>query len=306
MMRPAVVAPVAGALLSGCATTSFAPPSVPITYNGDPQGSQTCKEAAAGARVNRDVRGAWKVIDTFMAAYSCSHDAAVNGRQWFDLPAFLSTTGAATALAVGATPVATIGIAGTAASSVFNAGKAYYDPTAKAAIYNQALSALECIRKASVGVASQKIDENKNKKAQLARIISATPGLADAVQPSPAVTVTADEQYFMLITTAVYQVRDILSGRLSTVGTFNAATVADDIKKATEDAKTKQDKADQKANETSQNPAPSAREAALFTVPNNEGLTEALIAQAREDEVIDLELQALQPNLDICVANAKI
>jgi hypothetical protein len=242
-----------------------------------------------------------------MAAYSCSHDTAANGRQIFDLPAFVSTTAAATAVAVGATPVATIGIAGTAGSSTFNAGKAYYDPTAKAAIYNQALAALECIRDASIGITSTAIQQSDQKKALLSRALIGTG------QSSPTVTITADEQYFMIVTTAVYEVRDILAGRLSTVGTINASTVADEIKKAADDAKAKQDAADQKAG---QNPPPTSQELALFTVQPNRalnlspeaaaGLTLARIEQSRQDEVINLDLQALQPKLDVCVATAKL
>lgn len=161
-MRRALVAPFAGVLLSGCASTlSFSPPAVPIAYQGDRQGSQTCdqKNNATVTVVNRDVAGAWTVIDTFAAAYACSRDAVANGRQAFDLPAFVSTTGAATAIALGATPVATIGLIGTAASSTANAGKAYYDPQAKADMYASAVSALRCIRRVSVGEPAAQVEK---------------------------------------------------------------------------------------------------------------------------------------------------
>jgi len=299
-MRFVLAASAAGALLSGCSTVSFAPPSVPIAY-ADGQGSQTCTrgKAATPAPVSRNVRGAWTVIDTFIAAYTCSRDVTANGRQAFDIPAFASTTGAATAVALGAAPV-TIGILGTAGSSVFNAGKAYYDPVAKAKIYNQTLSALHCIRKESVGVPASQLEKAKTTGNMVGL------RLAVAGQSSPIISFTAEEQYFMRVTSAVFEVRDILADRLSGVGTINASTIATEITKAAEEARKKQEEIDKKKKEAEQNPAGTPKEQALHTFSNQPGLTQALIELSREQELVQLELEKLQPKLDQCVATAKL
>jgi hypothetical protein len=301
-MRLVLAALTGGAVLSGCSTVSFAPPPVPIAYADNIQASQTCdrKRPPAAPSVNRDVQGAWTVIDTFLAAYTCSRDTAANGRQAFDLPAFFSTTGAATALALGATPVTTIGVLGTAGSSVFNAGKAYYDPAAKAKIYNQALSALICIRKESAGVPAKELEKAKNTNALF--------GLRFAAESmtSPVISLTAEEQYFIRVTSAVFEVRDILADRLSGVGTLSGKTVADEITKAAEDARKKQEEIDKKKTEAEQNPTGTTKEKALFNVAGKPELTQALIELSRQQDVIELELEKLEPKLDQCVATAKL
>lgn len=122
-----------GFLLAGCATTSFAPPEVALT----PPDTKNL-DAAIGQ------------IDTLITAYRKANRETSDSRQVFEMPAFFATLGAVTASAFGAgTDVA---IAGATGNTIFNAGKAYYAPKAKAQMYDSALSALYCIQQVALGV----------------------------------------------------------------------------------------------------------------------------------------------------------
>lgn len=110
----------------------------------------------------------------------------------------------------------------------------------------------------------------------------------------------------MIVTTAVFEVSDVLASRLKGAGKPLASTVADEIKKAADEAKTKQDAADQAKANDAQNLPPTVKEATLFTVRGKPALTQSLIEQSRQQELVNLQLDALQPQLDQCVATAKL
>jgi hypothetical protein len=192
----------------------------------------TCLEARnrtadRTVKVDRDVTGALTVVQAYIDAYTCSAREAADGRQLFEVPAFVATTGAALAGALGGGPG--WGIAGTTGSSVFNAGKTYYDPKQKTAIYAHALDALRCINNEAVGIDNFVMFKTESEKARAARLTGAS--------EAPTVSVTAHQQYFTMVTDAAGAVSGILMDRLSNVGSYNASSVANDIKQLMQETK---------------------------------------------------------------------
>src|SRR5687767_8457611 len=108
--------------LSACSTTtSFAPPPIAVQYAGDTAVDFTCPGSGLSrstVTVPRSRAGTYVLIDTFIAAVRCAAHASANGRQAFEVPAFISTTAAATAVALGGG--ATWGILGTTGNAAFN------------------------------------------------------------------------------------------------------------------------------------------------------------------------------------------
>jgi hypothetical protein len=244
--------------------------------------------------VNRNVAGTFTLIDTFIAAIRCSAHASANGRQAFEIPAFLATTGAALAGALGGG--ATYGILGTGASSAFNAGKGYWDPRAKAAVYDHALDALLCIKTEAVGIPAYKFDNAATEQATTGKTLA---GFGKA--RGAGVTVTADEQYFMLVSAAAFSVERVLAQRLSNMGTIDAAAVAAELKVAAEEAD-KKEKEREAANSAGEGVAPPAAGGA-------KALWEMLGEQRRaapKQESVRLDLAVLKPKLDECVVRAKM
>lgn len=304
-------------LLAGCATTSFAPPPVAVTYAGDTGTGATCP--AGGARratvaVTRDVPGAYRLIDTFIEAYRCSAHSAANGRQALEIPAFVSTTGAALATALGGG--ATYGIIGTGANSAFTAGNKYWDPKLKASIYDHALDALLCVKTEAVGIAAYKFDNaaTENKL------------MAGAIGGGSKVSVPVDQQYFEMVSSAAFSVERILSQRLSNMAPVDAAAVAAQLGKAIEEVRAKEKERATVANAS----APTGTEAdtGLETdeadalehaadalenagdIPGERQLLKGFwsrrFAQSPNQTMVELDLAVLKPKLDECVIRAKL
>lgn len=308
--------------LSACATTSFAPPTIRITYEGNAEASRGCATAGETHQswtvaVTRDVAGATKMIETFIAAYVCSEQAAANGRQAFEVPAFLATAGAATAGAFGAG--ADVIIAGGAASSVLGSGKSYYAPKDKAAIYDSALDALYCIQNEGQGIDAIIFDQWKPATQQAAEAFLAK--MAGSEQPpQSAVTVTPESQYFALISSALGQVQRIATTRLSNTGNFDAAGVAAEIKQAADQARQAQAAAGSEGKKPEQDAGASAEGAGGSgdqfdpsveldgTSSGKEALAFMTVLREQQNakQEIKLKLSDLKPKLDQCVVRAKI
>ena len=282
--------------LTACTTaTSFAPPPVSIRYSGDLGDGATCPAGGrmrATVTVSRDVQGTFNLVDTFIAALRCSAHASANGRQAFEIPAFLATTGAAAAVALGGG--ATYGIIGTSANALFNAGKSYWDPKAKAAIYDHALDAMLCIKTEAVGIAAYKFDNAAREQAANMMMFES------GNKPKPVtVGVTPDQQYFMMVSAAAFSVERILAQRLSNMASVDASAVAAELIAAAEEAR-KQEAARDAANKGEPAPAPG---------DGNKSLANALFEMRRaapKQEVVRLDLAVLKPKLDECVIRAKL
>lgn len=120
------------ALLASCATASFGP--------GTP-GPPTV--------TTQDLAGGIAYIDTFVVLYRQRANAAANGRQWFEIPAFLGIFGGAVASASGGSDG---GLIGAGVASLANAGNDYYAPRTKAGLYRQAFDAMSCVQQVGAGL----------------------------------------------------------------------------------------------------------------------------------------------------------
>jgi hypothetical protein len=214
------------------------------------------------------VEGAQQLIHVFISTYRCAAHEAADGRQFFEVPSFLSLIGATAAIAFGAGE--DVAVAGGIANSVFNAGKAYYVPQQKAEILDHALDALLCIQSESVGMAA--FDATVPPPSGKSRFDSG----------SGSVSVKVERQYFNMVSSALFSVERVMAQRLNRAGAFDPAGVAAQIKTLDQQAA---------AAETQQNAKASAR----F---RNTGIMEA------QDAI--LELKAIQPKLQGCVVRAKI
>lgn len=296
MIRAPFAIAFGAAALAGCTTTtSFAPPPVAVHYANEDNASFAC---AAGGRkqstaiVTRNVEGAYRLVDAFIETYRCSAHSVANGRQALEIPAFLATTGAAGAVALGGG--STFGIIGTGASSLFNAGNQYWDPKLKAAIYDHALDALLCIKTEAVGIPAYKFDNAAAEKARSA-------GFQEPGKQVSTVTVTPEKQYFEMVSAAAFSVERILAQRLSSMAPVDAAAVAAQLKDAMEATAAKE-----KERENANAGTPAGRPGGGN---GNAGLIDLLAGQRRtspNQEAIRLDLEVLKPKLDECVVRAKL
>ncbi len=303
MMKRSILILMSGCALAGCATTSFSPPGVQVNYVGEPGGSPSCAQASQrqgdrAVTVERDVNGALRVVETYIDAYDCSAREAANGRQGFELPAFIATTGAAIAVAFGGG--ADFGIAGTAANSVFNAGKAYYDPKQKAVLYAHALDALRCIRTEAVGIDNFAMFKAASDGETMRRVAGRAAAIEarSAFLDPPSVSVSGHQQYFVMVTDAVGAVSGILTDRLSDVGSFNPKGTADEIKRLIDEIR-----AAEKAEEDAKKNPPPTTDAEGVARSATEM---ALAREAWRQTLVDLDLKALQKKLQECIWRAKV
>jgi hypothetical protein len=349
--------------LAGCATTSFAPPAVDIyqktAVRQDHKTGETCTYAvspeagsprktlmvggvpvpavAGGAQaITHDVEGARALIDNFIYAYRCRMGSAANGRQIFEVPAYLAATGAVVATAFGAGTDATL-IAG-AVGAILGGGKGYYAPKDKTAIYDGALGALLCIKTESVGIRAFSIEDAPKPKSDS----EAGGGAGEGAK----VTIAPEKQYFDMVTAALLSVERVVTQRLSNSGKYDPAgvvaevTTLNDQIKAAEKAKADKAEAVKTANKIADDAAAAAEAAKLeaknatkpvspaeggsgkvnlsaVRVANAESVRKAEIAKTAR-EVADktaklaavgeteLILSQIQPELAKCVVQAKL
>lgn len=295
------------AMLGGCASTSFAPPPVPIGKKLG--GTETCSARNQFADIDKladTVAGAQRVIDLHLFVYDCAMRQAADGRQAFEIPAYLGAVGTATAVVFGAG--SDVLIAGGVNSAVMNRGKGYFDPQRKAEIYLRALSAMRCIKAESIGVPA--FDPQFQKAA------------ADMVAPGQsAITLTPAEQYYGMIEAALGTVRDVAADRLRGVGSFDPASLQAEIIKLSADireadaAKKAGTKKGTAAEGGGDAPPSGTAPAADMTDANgsNNGQkppppVPVTVTQSPESVSItpELKLGAMKPRLDLCVARAKL
>ena len=300
--RSILATALSGLVLSGCATTSFAPPSVNLENEMAVRGSN----ASVGARcmpnerlnagkpipIAQTVAGTQALINNFIYLYRCSAHSAANGRQAFEVPALIVGLGTATAMAFGAPPDVAIG--GGAATAGLNAGKSYYDPKLKAAIYDSALDALLCIKTEAVGIDPLTLGAIS--------AIETDGANGRALTSSGGVSVTAEQRYFAIVSASLLSVERVLAQRLSNVGSFDPAGVIAEIKTLAEEARKKTE--DAQATADSQAQALVADGSGSAATPK----AKAAVAAADEAKISQtiVQIETLQPKLQQCVVRAKI
>ena len=176
-MRSCLLGALLGsALLASCATTSFGP--------GTP---------APPTVTTQDLAGGIAYVDTFIVLYRERANSTTNGRQWFEVPAFLGIFGGAVASASGGSDG---GLIGAGVASLANAGKTYYAPRTKAGFYRQAFDAMSCVQQ--VGAGLQAFDAS-----QRALIVS---------------NAGEDQTIYLEMRAAAWGIERILAERLSNTG----------------------------------------------------------------------------------------
>src|ERR1051325_10689841 len=180
-------------LLAGCQSASFAPPSVslPVSMTAAAAAAPGSCSAVSDTSIGLNVDGALKLAGNYLRAYRCARDQAANGRQVFQLPAFLALAGSAAAVAFGGGQ--NWGIAGTIGNQFFTAGNDYYAPAQQAQILRESVDALNCIHVEATHMPAL---------ARLQRVSDG--GGADAARAmfgasGGTVSVTAERQYFNLV-----------------------------------------------------------------------------------------------------------
>lgn len=302
-MRSIILTSTLAVLLGGCATTSFAPPSVNLENETAVRGSnysfgQRClpnerlDDSDDPIPIKKTAGGTQALINNFIYMYRCRAHSAANGRQAFEVPSLLTGLGTATALAFGAP--SEVAIAGGAATAGLNAGKNYYDPQQKAAIYDSALDALLCIKTEAVGV----------DPITLSAMSSIESGGASGRQivSSGGVVVTTEERYFELVSASLFSVERVLAQRLSKVGTFDPAGVIAEIKTLSDQVENDTEA----ALETAQGQA----EALVSNGSGGGALAIAQVAAAATDKAkivqTIVQVDTLRGKLQQCVVRAKI
>jgi hypothetical protein len=244
----------------------------------------SCNPRTPGTPIEQDVPGALQLIDNFVDAYRCAGHAAANGRQAFEVPSFLTLVGSAAAVAFGAGP--DVAIAGGIGNSVFSGGKSYYDPEAKADIFDRSLDALLCIQTEAVGIKA--FDVPKASEAERGGSTDLLTGTM--AEGGGTITVTSEQQYFRMVSAALMSVERVTAQRLSRVGHFDPASVQAEIEKLAKERE------EAEAAQEAPSPPDAALVASLFGADPG---TQALVQQ------VHLEIDVLRPALQQCVTRAK-
>jgi hypothetical protein len=323
MTKLAILLSAAAALpLSACATTSFSPPSVNLENETYVRGSnvswgQRCMpvEHVQPVKIEQTVDGARALIKNFVYMYRCRAHSAANGRQAFEVPAFLALIGATTAVAFGAGH--DVAVAGGAASSLFNGGKAYYDPKQKAEIYDHSIDALLCIQTEAVGIDALDIVQLDATQKQLGSLLAGRFDLDD--RDDDELEVSASKRYFDLIAASLLSVERVTAHRLSNVGSYDPEGVVAQIERLNqkirndgEDPETEGDGGGVGGDEGGTD------EGADENGSDVQGEDDALDSQAAKTYALrigttssalqstKIDLKVLKPKLDKCILRAKM
>jgi hypothetical protein len=338
-------------MLPACATLSFAPPIVDMKDKLEAHRNQTTFDAVCtpqyatdangdAVAIQQNVDGALALIDNYILTYRCQRDRAAEGRQYFEVPSFLALAGGATAAAFGAP--AGVAIATGAGSAALGSGKNYYAPKDKAKVLGDGIKAMLCIHNEAVGIdgptieAISQVQKNsggssgtgggngntQNNNSKNADLLFAEQGGGTSVP------ITADRQYFNIVSTALWSVEQVMSDRLSNSGKeFDMSGVQAELDKLKQDAKDKEAKAgtpEQAAKPVTDAPAPpqavipTATDAQGNPIPDTtspEGQKSAnfraarlkvnLIGAQQVGQTL-IDLKSLKPKLDQCVVQAKV
>ena len=319
--------------LSGCATTSFAPPIVKMDRELTFTRAQTSFNAVCTPNFNdpnaeeirRDTDGALLLVNNFILTYRCQADRAAEGRQYFEVPGFISIIGGAAAAAFGAPAGVAIGTG--AVSAALNQGKSYYAPKGKAVVLNDGLDALLCIQNEAVGIdpytlktlsAAQEATGSGSTSTPETPTVAGTALVgADQSTDGPEVFVSSQRQYFEMVRTALFAVERVVAQRLSNAGAaFDASGVIAELEKLNKEEAEKKDEAGD-ASTAGQDAKTAA--APAVTAANPAGLATGVVAPAAARAQLKLgalsneqvgrtviKLHVLQPKLDKCVLRAKV
>lgn len=324
------VIPVAGlALLSGCATTNFAPPVVLTEHRLEETDSCTMRKQIA---IERDtIKGAADLVNNYVYAYRCQTGELSGGRKWFQIPGYLGLAVSTAAIAFGAGPL--VAVAGGSFASVANAGNGYFAPEQKAVITNKALNAVICIQNESVGVPAFAAPDKPDPKGDAA-------AAAAAAALTGTVAISWNQQYFTMVKAALLSVETVVRERLVSAGTYNpSGTIAEieALQKKAEEARKKAE-ANQAVAETGEatatptdapveqgtpaedEPAPGAdtdvgidgkakvKVAAADATKRKqaEATEKAAVRAEAKARVSELALAEMQPKLALCVERAKL
>ena len=341
-MRHIFLTSVMAVGLSGCATTSFAPPQVRMDREVKAKNSQTffnaiCTpdKADTNRRIHRNTEGALLLISNYVLVYRCQADRAAEGRQFFEVPGFLATAGGAVAAALGAGTNVAIGTG--AAGAILGQGKSYYAPKDKAVVLNDGVDALLCVQNEAVGIDAYTLKALSNAQQETGVGNAGPPAPTESGdEPSkpntpapegPEVYVSAERQYFEMVRTALIAVERVVAQRLSDAGKqFDSAGVFAEMEKAKAEEK-KAEEVPPETGTTGQNvtggtPTATAGEDAkdaVATVAADAGSMRAMGGStynqavqrlaALSDEQVGrtvIKLRALQPKLQQCILRAKI
>lgn len=318
--------------LSGCATTSFAPPQVRMDREVRATNSQTFFNAVCTPsdlkgypEIRRDTEGALLLISNYVLVYRCQADRAAEGRQFFEVPGFLATAGGAVAAALGAATNVAIGAG--AAGAVLAQGKSYYAPKDKAVVLNDGVGALLCVQNEAVGIDAYTLKALSNAQQATGVGSAGPPALTTAGTPvttpnvpapeGPEVYVSAERQYFEMVRTALIAVERVVAQRLSDSGKqFDTAGVLAELEKAKEEEK-KAEGTPAAGKEGTTTPSvietgKGAKDAVAAVVNETRTASEheavARLGAVPNEEVgrTVIKLRALQPKLQQCILRAKI
>jgi len=268
--------------LSACSTFSFSPPHVDLhqKMTGASLKADCTLTQGTGAELPENVAGARALIRNYFDAYECAMRVSANGRQAFEIPAFLALAGTTTAVALGAGP--NVAIAGGAGNSIFSAGKNYYDPRQQTAILGDAIDALSCLQSEAIGISPTVIEAVSEQQADR--------GFRSASTGGGTVQVTVEVQYFDMIYAKLANIHAIATDRLATRGNLNAGSVASEIEllankvREAEEAKRK------------------AKEDPPTTIT---ALSDEKAQLVQDAQSVQLDLNVLEPKLAKCVVRAK-
>ena len=337
--------------LCSCATLSFAPPQVRhdreiYADNEQTFFNATCtpNHADTNPLIKKNVEGALALIDNYILTYRCQRDRAAEGRQFFEVPAFLATAGGVAAAAFGAP--ADVAIGTSAGAAALAQGKSYYAPKDKGKVLADGLKAMLCIHNEAVGIdgptieAISQVQKNSGttpppqeppkdppKDPPNTGIAATSTGTVDKAgdeDDGPIISVPYDRQYFNMIATSLWSVEQVVSDRLSDSGAqFDMSGVVAELDKLKQEAADKEKAAtpDGKpanaATPITNAPPPTAPPT---TPPNSllanfqsERLLKFNVAHAVVKNIGDeqigktiIQLKSLQPKLDRCVVQAKV
>ena len=309
-MKKLAVLAVLALPIAACSTVSFAPPGVEVLYADDDQRHDNCPFGRARNRVravtvSQDVAGALKVLDAYIAAYNCNSREAADGRQAFEVPAQVTTTGTITAAALGASTQ--VPIVGAAVNSLLMAGRGYYDPKQKSAIYTHALDALHCIQNEAVGIDNFAAFQKKSEQDAVERARNKAIFSQGGASPST-VSVPVEQQYFIMVTNAARSVGNIALTRLSNVGTFDPAGTAAELEKIIAEIDAEKEKKEKAEKETEPKPATdNGAQPGAQTGPGTAAAAmSAGLAELRRQRMVELDLKLLHPELQACIWRAKV
>lgn len=338
-MRHILLTSVALVGLSGCATTSFAPPQVRMDREVRATNSQTFFNAVCTPsdlknypKIRRDTQGALLLISNYVLVYRCQADRAAEGRQFFEVPGFLAVAGGAVAAALGAGTNVAIGTG--AASAILGQGKSYYAPKDKAVVLNDGVDALLCVQNEAVGIDAYTLKalSNAQQATGVGTVGPPAPTVAgdetDTPNPpapeGPEVYISAQRQYFEMVRTALIAVERVVASRLSNAGKqFDTAGVLAEMEKYKAEQKEAEAGAPTvdgggQAGETPATAGAVAKDAVKAvkadkgTMSAEEEATQTRAVQRLEaipSEQVGrtvIKLRALQPKLQQCILRAKI